>query len=597
MKATGKVEFSTIEERLRMKAGKEAERNRATGGWKKLRKATVVGCGSWRKEEMVVKWNPMHEALAFRSTNAPQQMWFASRANHTELPAIQPYLGVLDLTFYSHSGFRLEPWEMCLPMLNFLKLTELPAIRPYLGMLDPAFYTHSNLKLQAVERLQAVPAQFVRYAGKVVFRTDQENHLQSAIIASGDSSADSESSPRFTCSICDAMSGSDSSSFGKYRSSSELQSIGNTIIQASGASLLTYSSFTGILGTTEMTRHTSVGRRFASSSSSVPPILNSDIKSASLMGCLTNFGFSGFEELAWLRCCLEVDACTLGNPFRLSTGSLRDLLIFGPHLSPHLSPHVDEGSIFVIKEILLNFHLLSSWGAITSTGNGASLVLVLLQYALPYIRPPYLWCRSVLLVHIPYNTHLSNVLPPPLSYPLFLPLLVSGSLSDGATESLVLDLGRRLLRSVDYDRSWILPLEESANDGISWRILQGVDRQDKCHHGFSFRPIFDVAYWSRWISGKLHRMSRPFLFLFSHHLFEALASRLVFLSTGTFQWWIPEYAVRVSHPDVHRVGDPVGRVVVLAVTTETLPPVTTLLVAGASDWESLSKTEILRRGS
>ncbi|KAL0925881.1 hypothetical protein M5K25_004255 [Dendrobium thyrsiflorum] len=32
--------------------------------------------------------------------------------------------------------------------------TELPAIRPYLGVLDPASYTHSNLKLLAAERLQ-----------------------------------------------------------------------------------------------------------------------------------------------------------------------------------------------------------------------------------------------------------------------------------------------------------------------------------------------------------------------------------------------------------------------------------------------------------
>ncbi|KAL0927765.1 hypothetical protein M5K25_001972, partial [Dendrobium thyrsiflorum] len=132
---------------------------------------------------------------------------------------------------------------------------------------------------------------------------------------------DSESPPRFTCSICDAMSGSDSPSSGKYRSSSELQSIGNTIMQASGSSFLTYFSFIEVPGATEMTRHTSVGRKSVSPSSSVSPILSSDIKSASLLGCLTNFSFPGFEELSWLRCCLEVDACILGNPFRLSTGS------------------------------------------------------------------------------------------------------------------------------------------------------------------------------------------------------------------------------------------------------------------------------------
>ncbi|KAL0920009.1 hypothetical protein M5K25_009109 [Dendrobium thyrsiflorum] len=45
---------------------------------------------------------------------------------------------------------------------------------------------------------------------------------ESAIVASRDSPVDSESSCRFTCSICDAMSGSVSSSLGKYKSSSEL---------------------------------------------------------------------------------------------------------------------------------------------------------------------------------------------------------------------------------------------------------------------------------------------------------------------------------------------------------------------------------------
>ncbi|KAL0918936.1 hypothetical protein M5K25_010986 [Dendrobium thyrsiflorum] len=409
--------------------------------------------------------------------------------------------------------------------------TELPAIRPYLGVLDPAFYTRSDLKFEAVERLQAVPAQVVR----------------SAIVASGDSSADSESPPRFTCSICDAMSGSDSSSSGKYRSSSELQSISNTIMQASGASFLTYFSFIKVPGATEMTRHTSVGRKSVSPSSSVSPILSSDIKSASLMGCLTNFDFPCLEELAWLRYCLEVDACTLGNPFRLSTGSNDSLrlhlvlvLLENDYLhrrwsQPRVGVGIPVGDVAANRHHLLHHHIQ-------------------LQHALPYIRPPYLWCRSSLLVPLPYNIYLSNIFPPPLPYLLFLPLLVSGSRSDGATESPVHDLGRRLLRAVGYDRSWNLPLEESANDRIPWRILQSVDRQDKCHHGFSFGPIFDVAYWWRRISGKLHRMLRPnpFLFLFSHHLFEALTSRLVFLSTGTFRRWIPECIVRVSHPDVHR---------------------------------------------
>ncbi|KAL0907630.1 hypothetical protein M5K25_022049 [Dendrobium thyrsiflorum] len=180
------------------------------------------------------------------------------------------------------------------------------------------------------------------------------------------SEVDSESPPRFTCSICDAMSGSDSPSSGKYRSSSELQSIGNTIMQASGASFLTYFSFIEVPGATEMTRHTSVGRKSVSPSSSVSPILSSDIKSASLMG---------FEELAWLRCCLEVDACTLGNPFRLSTGSLRNFSVFGSHLSPHLSSDVGKCDIFIIRMILFNFIcFLFSLRTITSIGDGANLV-------------------------------------------------------------------------------------------------------------------------------------------------------------------------------------------------------------------------------
>ncbi|KAL0903736.1 hypothetical protein M5K25_028134 [Dendrobium thyrsiflorum] len=96
-----------------------------------------------------------------------------------------------------------------------------------------------------------------------------------------------KSLPKFTCSICDAKSGSDSSSSGKYRSSSELQSIGNTIMQVSTTASLTHSSFTNTFGITGMTRQTSVGRESASAFSSVSPTLSPDIKSANLIGCLT----------------------------------------------------------------------------------------------------------------------------------------------------------------------------------------------------------------------------------------------------------------------------------------------------------------------
>ncbi|PKU74606.1 hypothetical protein MA16_Dca024747 [Dendrobium catenatum] len=42
-----------------------------------------------------------------------------------KLPAIRPYLGLLDPTSYTHSGFRLELWELRFPMLILLKLVDL----------------------------------------------------------------------------------------------------------------------------------------------------------------------------------------------------------------------------------------------------------------------------------------------------------------------------------------------------------------------------------------------------------------------------------------------------------------------------------------
>ncbi|PKU80050.1 hypothetical protein MA16_Dca014416 [Dendrobium catenatum] len=42
-----------------------------------------------------------------------------------ELPAIRIYLGLLDPTSYTHSGFRLELWELRFPMLILLKLTDM----------------------------------------------------------------------------------------------------------------------------------------------------------------------------------------------------------------------------------------------------------------------------------------------------------------------------------------------------------------------------------------------------------------------------------------------------------------------------------------
>ncbi|KAL0922035.1 hypothetical protein M5K25_005994 [Dendrobium thyrsiflorum] len=416
--------------------------------------------------------------VSVRALEGISRSYFSDESGSSieELPAIRPYLGLLDPAFYTHSSFRLEPREICFPMLIFLK---------------------------------------------------------------------------FTCSICDAMSGSDSSPSGKYRSSSELQSIGNTIMQASGASFLTYFSLTGVLGTAEITRHTSVGRGFASPSSSVSPILSSNIKSASLMGCLTNFDFPGLEELAWLRCCLEVDACTLGNPFRLSTGSsswrpqspivlpelggersitsshclsrafssalkiswfivsteyqfrlgLRNFSVFGSHLSPHLSSDVGECDIFIIRMILFDFIcFLFSLRTITSIGDGASLVNRISERRRHWI---------------------------------------SGSL-----------FGRRI-SSTRGLRSKLT----SSFGGVGER-RDPLEDSPRRRHESSFGPISDVLdCWGR-ISGKPHRMSRLNLFLFLSflHLYEALASRFACLSTGTFRRWIPEPGVQVSHPDAHRAG-------------------------------------------
>ncbi|KAL0927344.1 hypothetical protein M5K25_001508 [Dendrobium thyrsiflorum] len=212
-------------------------------GWRCLRLEVKIGSaiGDWgyarRSSKVGLELSGRGLALEVAtkgSTNAPnkcsthpEQITFI-----TELPAIRPYLGVLDPASYTHSSFRLELREICFPMLTLLKLVDLshPLVA---GDLESTNICDSY---------------------------DSTFSLESAIVASGDSSVDSES-----------------------------------LLRLRGTSLV----------------------------------------------------------------------------------ELGDLPIFGPHLSPHLSPYVGEGSIFIIKGILLNFHLGSSWGAITSTGNGASLVLVL----------------------------------------------------------------------------------------------------------------------------------------------------------------------------------------------------------------------------
>ncbi|KAL0910898.1 hypothetical protein M5K25_018994 [Dendrobium thyrsiflorum] len=365
--------------------------------------------------------------------------------------------------------------------------TELSAIRPYLGVLDPAFYTHSNLELQAIERLQAIPAQFVRLG--LILEEFWFSRLRGASLA--------ESSWRPQSPI--VLPGLASYRLFFHHPGERKR----TLLPGARSAIMIFSVALANLLTNIDSNSAKFSISFKGSRCQTTDELSE--KQCVILSCVSIGGLKLRQVLPGVVIDTSIKGMEFrdGVPFRL-----RDLLIFGPHLSPHMSPHVDEGSIFVIKKILLNFHLLSSWGAITSTGNGASLLLVLvllLGMWLPIViiftiiifsfnKPYHIYDLHTyaLLVHLPYNHHPSNIFLP-LPYLLSLPLLVSGSLSDGATESPVLDLGRILLRLVGYNRNWILPLEESANDGIPWGILQCVDRQDKCHHGFLFDPFLTIS--------------------------------------------------------------------------------------------------------
>ncbi|KAL0915201.1 hypothetical protein M5K25_015602 [Dendrobium thyrsiflorum] len=276
-----------------------------------------------------------------RLTNAPQQMWFASRANHdfselqrfTSLQDFAPSAACVTLLLLC-AGFRRSRVPVCELLHETLVQVSGGAVYQFFGRSRMKMSTsssgivgserssvlsflHSGLVDDGILLVQpkALYELWDNFFGPLLRAFAdllKKNFFDPRSLLYRCVEGFAESLPRFTCSICDAKSGSDSSSSGKYRSSSELQSICNTIIQDSGAAPLTYSSFTGVLGNTEMTRQTSVGRESASPFSSASPTLSSDIKSANLMG---------FEELAWLGRCLEKDACTLGNPFRLSIGS------------------------------------------------------------------------------------------------------------------------------------------------------------------------------------------------------------------------------------------------------------------------------------
>ncbi|KAL0925600.1 hypothetical protein M5K25_003957 [Dendrobium thyrsiflorum] len=164
-------------------------------------------------------------------------------------PATRPHLGLLSPTSYAHSGFRLELWRKCALQAEFTEVC-----RFEVNLCGCRFQILRTLGGNSLPLLNCTCA------------TSSDSDLfeavfssESAIVASGDSPVDSELSSRFTCSICDAMSGSVSSSLEKYRSSSELIA--------------------------EITRHVSVGSNSSSGSSS-SFILSLVMKSPSLIGHL-----------------------------------------------------------------------------------------------------------------------------------------------------------------------------------------------------------------------------------------------------------------------------------------------------------------------
>ncbi|KAL0908109.1 hypothetical protein M5K25_022580 [Dendrobium thyrsiflorum] len=100
-------------------------------------------------------------------------------------------------------------------------------------------------------------------------------------------------------------------------------------------------------------------------------------------------------------------------------------------------------------------------------------------------------------------------------------------------------------------------MTQLADDGIPWRILQGVDHQEGYQIGPSLGPIlYDFCRWG-WISGRLHQMSRPYLFVCQVLSFHAiLASKFACLFAGPFRQWILGHVVQVSHPDEHSLLAP-----------------------------------------
>ncbi|KAL0904471.1 hypothetical protein M5K25_026591 [Dendrobium thyrsiflorum] len=322
----------------------------------------------------------------------------------TELLAIRPYLGVLDPTFYTHSGFKLEPWEICFPMLNFAESS----------LCGWGFRVCEYLKSLSLAGV-AVPCHSLTVLGQF--------HLAQ------------------TC-------------------------------------------LTAHLPQNQPSQHPEIH--------SQSRLLDLHVPSATLCHVQTQF-LSGSISVPLNYSPWMMLPCRFQQSF---LRHLKYLPIFGPHLSPHLSPYVGEGSIFIIKGILLNFHLLSSWGAITSTGNGVSLVLVLVHLLGMWLPIAIIFTVVIIgpIIDIYMSRHIHNFHEDFFN-------------SRAAIKvSFFLWRGRRMMGSL----GGLLKVST---------IMAGV------------------------IMGSLWNPSLMPL---------ALNSKFPFPSVGTFQRWIPEHAARASHSDAHR---------------------------------------------
>ncbi|KAL0921460.1 hypothetical protein M5K25_008536 [Dendrobium thyrsiflorum] len=321
-----------------------------------------------------------------------QQMWFMPRVNHTELPAIRSYLGLLDPAFYTHSGFRLEPWEICFPMLNFTE--RLPS------SVEVAEFCHFSIALERsllalthliIHFLQSQPSSHLEIHLQIQSH-HPDSHAPSAMLCRGLTHLPLKNTDPPLNAVHRQHHHTSFRSFPldiffiywhTWHHRDDPTYFGGERI-----CITIFFNFPYF-----KSRH---------------KICQLDGLSHSLIVLIQaiddplsySFLLFGLFQLGLL-----LEEFWFSRLRRASLAELRDLPIFGPHLSPHLSPYVGEGSIFIIKGILLNFHFLSSWGAITSTGSGASLVLVLVLLLGMWLPIAIIFTIIIFSFNMPYHIY------------------------------------------------------------------------------------------------------------------------------------------------------------------------------------------------